>query len=62
MIMIKLELDNKNADQKIMDLTNKLEEKNQMSILIQIEKLKQLVYDKYNNKKYFLIRDLSKNI
>ena len=26
----------------------------------EIEKLKQLVYDKYNNKKYFLIRDLSK--
>ena len=25
-----------------------------------IEKLKHLIYDKYNNKKYFLIRDLSK--
>ena len=58
----KLELDNKNADQKIMELTNKLEQnKNQMSILkSEIEKLKQLIYDKYNNKKYFLIRDLSK--
>ncbi len=58
----KLELDNKNADQKIMELTNKLEQnKNQMSILnSEIDKLKQLIYDKYNNKKYFLIRDLSK--
>ena len=58
----KLELDNKNADQKIIDLSNKLEEnKNQMSILnSEIDKLKQLIYDKYNNKKYFLIRDLSK--
>ena len=26
----------------------------------EIVKLKELVYDKYNNKKYFLIRDLSK--
>ena len=58
----KLELDNKNADKKIMELTNKLEEnKNHMSILnSEIDKLKQLIYDKYNNKKYFLIRDLSK--
>jgi len=58
----KLELDNKNADQKIIDLSNKLEQnKNQMSILnSEIDKLKQLIYDKYNNKKYFLIRDLSK--
>ena len=58
----KLELDNKNAEQKITDLTTELNSnKNQMSMLkSEIEKLKQLVYDKYNNKKYFLIRDLSK--
>ena len=58
----KLELDNKNSEQKIIDLSNKLEEnKNHTSILkSEIDKLKQLIYDKYNNKKYFLIRDLSK--
>ena len=58
----KLELENKNAEQKISQLTNELNSnKNQMIVLkSEIEKLKQLVYDKYNNKKYFLIRDLSK--
>ena len=58
----KLELENKNAEQKISQLTTELNNsKNQMSMLkSEIEKLKQLVYDKYNNKKYFLIRDLSK--
>jgi vacuolar-type H+-ATPase subunit I/STV1 len=58
----KLELENKNAEQKISQLTVELNtNKNQMSMLkSEIEKLKQLVYDKYNNKKYFLIRDLSK--
>ena len=58
----KLELENKNAEQKISQLTTELNNnKNQMSLLkSEIEKLKQLVYDKYNNKKYFLIRDLSK--
>jgi hypothetical protein len=57
-----LELENKNAEQKISQLTTELNNnKNQMSLLkSEIDKLKQLVYDKYNNKKYFLIRDLSK--
>jgi hypothetical protein len=58
----KLELENKGQEQKISQLTTELNNnKNQMSILkSEIVKLKQLVYDKYNNKKYFLIRDLSK--
>ena len=58
----KLESENKNQEQKISQLTNELNNnKNQMSMLkSEIIKLKQLVYDKYNNKKYFLIRDLSK--
>ena len=58
----KLELDNKNAEQEITDLTTELNtDKKQISMLkSEIEKLKQLVYEKYNNKKYFLIRDLSK--
>ena len=58
----KLESENKNQEQKISQLTTELNtNKNQMSMLkSEIEKLKQLVYDKYNNKKYFLIRDLSK--
>lgn len=58
----KLESENKNQEQKISELTTELNtNKNQMSLLkSEIEKLKQLVYDKYNNKKYFLIRDLSK--
>ena len=58
----KLESENKNQEQKISQLTTELNNnKNQMSMLkSEIIKLKQLVYDKYNNKKYFLIRDLSK--
>ena len=58
----KLESENKGQEQKISELTTELNNnKNQMSILkSEIVKLKQLVYDKYNNKKYFLIRDLSK--
>ena len=58
----KLESENKGFEQKISELTTELNNnKNQMSILkSEIVKLKQLVYDKYNNKKYFLIRDLSK--
>ena len=58
----KLESENKNQEQKISQLTVELNSnKNQMSMLkSEIIKLKQLVYDKYNNKKYFLIRDLSK--
>ena len=58
----KLESENKDQEQKISQLTTELNNsKNQMSMLkSEIEKLKQLVYDKYNNKKYFLIRDLSK--
>ena len=58
----KLESENKNQEQKISELTTELNtNKNQMSLLkSEIDKLKQLVYDKYNNKKYFLIRDLSK--
>ena len=58
----KLEAENKDYEQKISQLTNELNtNKNQMSMLkSEIIKLKQLVYDKYNNKKYFLIRDLSK--
>ena len=58
----KLELDNKDQEQKLSQLTTELNtNKNQMIILkSEIQKLKELVYDKYNNKKYFLIRDLSK--
>ena len=58
----KLESENKNQEQKISGLTTELNNnKNQMGLLkSEIDKLKQLVYDKYNNKKYFLIRDLSK--
>ena len=58
----KLESENKGQEQKISELITELNtNKSQMSILkSEIEKLKHLVYDKYNNKKYFLIRDLSK--
>ena len=58
----KLESENKGCEQKITELTTELNNnKNQMSLLkSEIVKLKHLVYDKYNNKKYFLIRDLSK--
>ena len=58
----KLESENKGQEQKISELTTELNNnKNQMSLLkSEIVKLKHLVYDKYNNKKYFLIRDLSK--
>ena len=58
----KLESENKGQEQQISQLTTELNNnKNKMSMLqSEIVKLKQLVYDKYNNKKYFLIRDLSK--
>ncbi len=58
----KLETENKSQEQRITELTSELEtSKNQISIFkSEIGKLKHLVYDKYNNKKYFLIRDLSK--
>jgi hypothetical protein len=58
----KLESDYKNSEQKISQLTIELNtNKNQITVLkSEIQKLKELVYDKYNNKKYFLIRDLSK--
>ena len=58
----KLESENKNQEQRISELTTELNtNKNQMVVLkSEIDKLKHLVYDKYNNKKYFLIRDLSK--
>jgi len=58
----KLESENKNQEQRLSELTTELNtNKNQMVVLkSEIDKLKHLVYDKYNNKKYFLIRDLSK--
>ena len=57
----KISNENKQYSEKISSLQNELNtDKNQISMLkAEIHKLKELVYEKYNNKKYLLIRDLS---
>jgi predicted RNase H-like nuclease (RuvC/YqgF family) len=58
----KISNENKQYSEKISSLQNELNTgKNQTSMLkAEIHKLKELVYEKYNNKKYLLIRDLCK--
>ena len=57
----KISNENKQYSEKISSLQNELNtDKNKISMLkSEIHKLKELVYEKYNNKKYLLIRDLS---
>ena len=57
----KISNENKQYSETISSLQNELNTgKNQISTLkAEIQKLKVLVYEKYNNKKYLLIRDLS---